>query len=108
MPAENLLAERRVIARSSHTNGTISAGSRYEVKTASTICLKWICIELSIEEGDTSAMKNAHWLGRALLLGFVWIFVFAIAYVLLDAFGLWQRLPATLAQAIDVLTGAVL
>jgi hypothetical protein len=53
-------------------------------------------------------MKKAHWLGRALLLGFVWIFVFAIAYVLLDGFGLWQKLPASLTQAFDVLTGAVL
>jgi hypothetical protein len=63
---------------------------------------------LSIEERDTSAVRNAHWLGRALLLGFAWIFLFAIAYVLLDGFGLWQKLPGGLAQTIDVLTGAVL
>jgi hypothetical protein len=53
-------------------------------------------------------MEKTHWLGRALLLGFVWIFVFAIAYVLLDAFGLWQELPGNLTQAVDVLTGVIL
>jgi len=38
----------------------------------------------------------------------VWIFVFAIAYVLLDGFGLWQELPGNVTQAVDVLTGVVL
>ncbi len=53
-------------------------------------------------------MKNAHWLGRALLFGFGWIFFSAIVYVLLDAFGVWPAIPRGLAEAFEVLTGAVL
>jgi hypothetical protein len=53
-------------------------------------------------------MKNVHWLGRALLLGFVWIFVFGFSYVLLDSIGVWATLPGGLTRAVDVLTGVVL
>jgi len=53
-------------------------------------------------------MTNAHWLGRALLAGFLWVFLAAAAYLLLDTFGLWQRLPAGTMRAINVATGLVL
>ncbi len=53
-------------------------------------------------------MKNTNWLGRMLLLGFFWVFFFAAAYVMLEPLGLWHRIPAGLARAIDILTGAVL
>jgi hypothetical protein len=53
-------------------------------------------------------MKNTHWLGRALLFGFAWIFVSAVVYVFLDAFGVWPAIPRRLAHAFEVLTGAVL
>jgi hypothetical protein len=53
-------------------------------------------------------VKNAPLLGRALLLGFVWIFFFAFAYLLLDSLGIWQTLPPALTRAVDLTTGAVL
>ncbi len=53
-------------------------------------------------------MKNAHWLGRALLLGFVWVFLFGFAYLLLDSLGVWQTLPLEVTRTVDLITGAVL
>ncbi|MGH9441030.1 MAG: hypothetical protein ACRD16_02025 [Thermoanaerobaculia bacterium] len=53
-------------------------------------------------------MTKVNWLGRGMLLGFVWIFLFAAAYLLLDSLGLWQSLPPSLARGVDLLTGAVL
>jgi len=53
-------------------------------------------------------MKNVHWLARALLLGFVWVFTFGFAYLLLDSLGVWQTLPPVLTRTIDLMTGAVL
>jgi hypothetical protein len=53
-------------------------------------------------------MKRVPWLGRALLLGFIWIFLFAFAYLLLDSLGIWQALPPALTRAIDLMTGVIL
>jgi hypothetical protein len=47
-------------------------------------------------------------LGRLILAAFVWVFFLAAAYVLLDALGLWSRLPAALTWGIDIATGLVL
>jgi hypothetical protein len=51
---------------------------------------------------------NVPPLARLILWGFVAIFVFAAAYLLLDALGIWPRLPATLARGVEILTGLVL
>ena len=53
-------------------------------------------------------MKGVHWLGRALLFGFLWIFLFGFSYLLLDSLGLWGRLPGGLTRGLDLLTGLVL
>ena len=47
-------------------------------------------------------------LARLLVSGFVAIFLFAAAYLLLDAFGIWPRLPAPLTHGVEVLTGLIL
>jgi hypothetical protein len=47
-------------------------------------------------------------LARLIVAGFIAIFVFAAAYLLLDAFGIWPRLPARLTHAAEVLTGLIL
>jgi hypothetical protein len=53
-------------------------------------------------------MKNVHWLGRTLLLGFVWVFAFGFAYLLMDSLGVWKTLPPAVTRTIDLMTGAVL
>lgn len=53
-------------------------------------------------------MKQTPLLGRILLAGFVWIFLFAFVYLLLDSLGVWQALPPALTRAADLTTGAVL
>jgi hypothetical protein len=53
-------------------------------------------------------MRGVHWLGRALLFGFLWIFLFGFSYLLLDSLGLWGRLPGGLTNAFGILTGLVL
>jgi hypothetical protein len=47
-------------------------------------------------------------LGRLILWGFVAIFVYSVAYVLLDAFGIWPRLPPRLIRGSEVLAGSIL
>ncbi|MFY9549814.1 MAG: hypothetical protein WAU32_01575 [Thermoanaerobaculia bacterium] len=47
-------------------------------------------------------------LARLVLASFVWIFVLAATYLLLDAFGLWARLPVGLTHAVEVGTGLIL
>ena len=47
-------------------------------------------------------------LARLIVSGFIVIFVFAAAYLLLDAFGVWPRLPAGLTRGAEVLTGSIL
>jgi hypothetical protein len=53
-------------------------------------------------------MDKAPFLGRAIALAFVWIFVLAAAYVLLDGLDVWNRLPQALTGSIDVATGIIL
>jgi hypothetical protein len=47
-------------------------------------------------------------LARMIVAGFVAIFLFAAAYLLLDAFGVLPRLPARLTHGAEVLTGVIL
>jgi putative flippase GtrA len=47
-------------------------------------------------------------LARFVLYGFIAIFVVAAAYLLLDALGLWTRLPGSLTRAVEIGTGAIL
>jgi hypothetical protein len=47
-------------------------------------------------------------LGRLIILGFVGLFLFVAAYILLDALGIWPRLPAALAQVLNFAAGLVL
>src|SRR5205807_7699978 len=47
-------------------------------------------------------------LARLVLYGFLAIFVVAAAYLLLDALGLWTRLPGALTRAVEIGTGAIL
>lgn len=47
-------------------------------------------------------------LARLILGGFLAVFAFAAAYVLLDAFGVWPRLPAALVRGLELATGAIL
>ncbi|HSS44963.1 MAG TPA: hypothetical protein VLO07_06440 [Thermoanaerobaculia bacterium] len=47
-------------------------------------------------------------LPRLLLLGFVWIGLFAGAHLLLDSLGVWASLPVPLTRGIGVATGLVL
>jgi hypothetical protein len=47
-------------------------------------------------------------LGRLVVFGFVGVFLFAAAYLLLDSFGVWPRLPAALTKGVDIATGLVL
>jgi len=47
-------------------------------------------------------------LARLLLIAFVCIFISAAGYLLLDALGIWPRLPTALAQAIGTVTGLIL
>jgi hypothetical protein len=47
-------------------------------------------------------------LARLTLGGFLAVFAFAASYVLLDAFGVWPRLPAALVRGLELATGAIL
>ena len=47
-------------------------------------------------------------LARLIVAGFIAIFIFAATYLLLDAFGIWPRLPARLTHGAEVLTGLIL
>lgn len=47
-------------------------------------------------------------LARLILGGFIAVFAFAAAYLLLDAFGIWPRLPARLVRGLELATGAIL
>ncbi len=47
-------------------------------------------------------------LARMIVAGFIAIFAFAAAYLLLDAFGIWSRLPTRLTHGAEVLTGLIL
>jgi len=53
-------------------------------------------------------MKNAPFLGRLIFAGFIWIFVVAALYVVLEGLGAWQALPEGLTRGVDVATGGVL
>jgi hypothetical protein len=47
-------------------------------------------------------------LAKLILLAFVCVFISAAGYLLLDAVGVWPRLPDVLARAIAVVTGLIL
>jgi hypothetical protein len=47
-------------------------------------------------------------LARLLLIAFVCIFISAGGYLLLDALGIWPRLPAAMVQATETVTGLIL
>ena len=47
-------------------------------------------------------------LARLLLLGFLFLFAFAAAYLLLDSTGAWARISAPLAHGVEVCSGLVL
>jgi len=47
-------------------------------------------------------------LARLILAGFIAIFAFATAYLLLEEFGIWPRLPARLTHGLEILAGLVL
>lgn len=47
-------------------------------------------------------------LARLILFGFVGIFIVAAGYLLLDAFGVWSRLPTGLTHGVEVATGLIL
>jgi hypothetical protein len=45
---------------------------------------------------------------RLLLVPFLWVGFYAGSYLLLDALGLWSRLPGGLAHGLNLVTGSVL
>jgi len=47
-------------------------------------------------------------LARAILWGFLFLFGFAAAYVLLDSIGLWARLPVGLTRGVEIVSGLIL
>lgn len=47
-------------------------------------------------------------LAKFILLAFICVFISAAGYLLLDAVGVWPRLPDVLARAIGVVTGLIL
>jgi hypothetical protein len=47
-------------------------------------------------------------LSRLLLLGFVWIGLFAVAHLLLDSLGVWSILPVPLTHGVEIVTGVIL
>ena len=51
---------------------------------------------------------NVSALARLILRGFIAVFAVATAYLLLDAIGIWPRLPETLTRGVELLTGLVL
>ena len=51
---------------------------------------------------------KASLLARLVLGGFLAIFAFAGAYLLLDSLGVWPRIPASISKGMEVLTGLIL
>jgi hypothetical protein len=51
---------------------------------------------------------KASLLARVVLGGFLAIFAFAGAYLLLDSLGVWPRIPASVSKGMEVLTGLIL
>jgi hypothetical protein len=51
---------------------------------------------------------KAPLLARAILSGFVLLFVFAAAYLLLDSLGIWEKLPPGLTRGVETLSGLIL
>jgi hypothetical protein len=51
---------------------------------------------------------KASLLARLVLGGFLAIFAFAGAYLLLDSTGVWPRIPASVSKGMEVLTGLIL
>ncbi len=47
-------------------------------------------------------------LARLILYGFICIFISAVAYLLLDALGIWSKLPGSVTYGVEVVTGLVL
>ncbi len=47
-------------------------------------------------------------LARLILWGFLAIFMFAAAYLLLDSIGVWPRIPAAVSRSMEVATGLIL
>ena len=102
----------------SHTMGTRKVGTAKAVKIVSMACFARVDTPLVYgragrlirgpEGSILDEMKEVHWLGRALLFGFVWIFLFGFSYLLLDSLGLWGRLPGALTRALDLLVGLIL
>jgi hypothetical protein len=59
------------------------------------------------ENVENENMKSPL-LSRLLLFGFIWIGLFAGAYLLLDSLGVWSSLPVPLTHGLDMATGAIL
>jgi hypothetical protein len=55
-----------------------------------------------------AAVRAPPLLSRLILAGFIWIFLFAAVYLLLESLGLWSSLPAPLTRGIDLATGLIL
>jgi hypothetical protein len=51
---------------------------------------------------------KASLLARVVLGGFLAIFAFAGAYLLLDSLGVWPRIPASVSKGMEILTGLIL
>ena len=47
-------------------------------------------------------------LARLILFAFICIFISAAGYLLLDALGVWSRLPTGLTRGIETVTGLIL
>jgi hypothetical protein len=55
-----------------------------------------------------AGVRASPLLSRLILAGFIWVFLFAAVYLLLESVGLWSRLPGPLTRGIDLATGLVL
>lgn len=51
---------------------------------------------------------KAPLLARAILAGFVFLFVFAGTYLVLDSVGVWEKLPSGLTRGVETLSGLIL
>jgi hypothetical protein len=51
---------------------------------------------------------KASLLARLILCGFLAIFAFASAYLLLDSLGVWSRIPASVSHGMEFVTGLIL
>ena len=54
------------------------------------------------------AVDEDSLLARAILSGFLFLFAFAAAYLLLDSLGFWERLPSGLTHGVEILSGLIL